>query len=346
MICYFSKNYKNLSNAGNKAKTDIEEIWQRNGYKNIGIQQTVGKNKITGFILTLISILKASVNLHKNDILLIQYPLKKYYSFMCRIARLKGARTITLIHDLGSFRRQKLTIPQEIKRLNQSHYIIAHNTSMQKWLQDNGLSVDNGCLEIFDYLSAQPAPERTPNLSSFKIIYAGALSPRKNQFLYELGKYITHYKVNLYGKGFEPELAHGKEHFVCKGFIPSDDLIRQAEGDFGLVWDGDSVFACSGDWGYYLQYNNPHKTSLYIRCELPIIIWEKAALASFVKEKGIGICIDSLEELNDILTRLTPEDINRMKTNVKLVSQQLAQGYYTLKSTETAISHLAQSETA
>lgn len=340
MICYFSKNYKNLSNAGNKAKTDIEEIWRKEDFKNIGLQQTIGKNKITGFILTLISILKVSVNLHKNDILLVQYPLKKYYSYLCCMARLKRAKTITLIHDLGSFRRQKLTVAQEIKRLNCSHYIIAHNKAMQGWLQKQGLTVPVGCLEIFDYLSPEPTPERHQDTSSYKIVYAGALSPRKNKFLYEMGEFIKNYQINLYGKGFETEQAKGKEHFVCKGFVPSDKLIREVEGDFGLVWDGDSISACSGDWGFYLKYNNPHKTSLYIRCELPIIIWKEAALASFVEENRIGICIDSLSELNDVLAGLTSEEITAMKTNTARISQRLASGYYTQKATQIAISRL------
>ena len=35
---FFSKNYKETKSAGNKAKTDIEEILLTNGYKNIGVR--------------------------------------------------------------------------------------------------------------------------------------------------------------------------------------------------------------------------------------------------------------------------------------------------------------------
>lgn len=340
MICYFSKSYKNLTNAGNKAKTDIEEIWRREGFKNIGLQQSTGKNSISRYFLTLGSIIKTSFCLHKNDILLIQYPLKKYYPFICRMARLKGAKTITLIHDLGSFRRQKLTIQEEIRRLNRSHYIIAHNRSMQQWLKQQGLTVPSGCLEIFDYLSPEPTTPRTADSSFYKIVYAGGLNPRKNKFLYEVGESISNYQINLYGKGFEASEAKGKEHFICKGFVPSDELIRKAEGDFGLVWDGDSISGCSGDWGYYLKYNNPHKTSLYIRCELPVIIWKEAALAPFIKEKGIGICIGHLGELNTLLGRLSTKEYQQMKKNIASVSEQLAEGYYCKKATRQAIETL------
>lgn len=340
MYCYFSRHYNNLKNAGNKAKTDIEAICSKQGFKNIGIKQTIGKDKITGFFLTLYSVLKAVSKLHKKDILLIQYPLKKYYPFICIMAKLKGARTITLIHDLGSFRRQKLTVAKEIKRLNRSHYIIAHNTAMQKWLQEHGILRPVGCLEIFDYLSLHNTPERPAISSPYTVVYAGGLSPRKNQFLYEIGGHITHYRINLYGNGFEADQAKNKEHFVCKGFVPSDELIARVEGDFGLVWDGDSISSCSGDWGHYLKYNNPHKTSLYIRCELPVIIWKEAALAPFVKENRIGICVDNLDELNEILPHLSHKEITDMKTNVAGISQRLANGYYTQKAIGEAIHNL------
>lgn len=80
-----------------------------------------------------------------------------------------------------------------------------------------------------------------------------------------------------------------------------------------MVWDGTSVSTCTGDFGEYLQYNNPHKTSLYIRCQLPVIIWKQAALADFVRENGIGICVDSLEELEKILNTLSEEEYAEMK---------------------------------
>ena len=57
--------------------------------------------------------------------------------------------------------------------------------------------------------------------------------------------------------------------------------------------------------GEYLQYNAPHKMSLYIRCGLPIIVWEKAGLAPFVKKNNVGICISSLTELEDILPKIS-----------------------------------------
>ena len=80
-----------------------------------------------------------------------------------------------------------------------------------------------------------------------------------------------------------------------------------------------------------ILFCNPHKTSLYIRCELPVIIWDQAALSDFVRSNGIGICISSLAELDTILSSLTPAQYAKMKQNTVEISKRLSQGYYITK---------------
>ncbi len=326
---YLSKNYKEITSAGNKAKTDIENILKKLGYKNSGLAQTHYSNNILGFLITLIGVLKVGFTISKNDIVVLQYPFKKYYSFVCNIIHIRGGKVITVIHDLGSFRRKKLTVDKEIKRLNHTDFLIAHNIFMKEWLLQKGVNKTIECLEIFDYLSPTLADERNnPEKQPYKVIYAGGLSYKKNRFLYLLDNLMNHWKFNLYGSGFEWDRIKNKESFNYKGFVPSDKLIAEVKGDFGLVWDGESPFTCSGTFGEYLRYNNPHKTSLYIRCNIPVIIWKEAALASFVDEHHIGICIKSLEELDDILPTITKEEYLKMKQNTKRISELLARGHY------------------
>ena len=58
-VCYFSKCYKELYSAGSKAKTDMEQIMCDLGYRNIGFPCLVCSNKILGFVITLLSMIKA-----------------------------------------------------------------------------------------------------------------------------------------------------------------------------------------------------------------------------------------------------------------------------------------------
>ncbi len=340
MVCYLSKSYKEVNSAGSKAKMDIERIMEDLGFRNVGLRQALFSNAVIAYFYTLFSVLKGIFCLHKDDVLVLQYPLKKYYSFICNAAHWKGCKVITVIHDLGSFRRKRLTVEQEIARLNHSDYVIAHNKKMKGWLENHGCKALLGTLGIFDYLSSTMASAPEPS-ETFRVLYAGGLSLRKNAFLYEVGKYIhSSCRFSLYGNGFELENAAGKEFFDYMGFVSSDDLIAGAQGDFGLVWDGASVSSCTGDFGEYLQYNNPHKTSLYIRCNLPVIIWNKAALADFVRENGVGLCLDSLEDLDATLAALTPEQYQTMKRNVVAVSDRLAGGGFFTQAVMDAIETL------
>ncbi len=326
--CYFSRNYKNFTSAGSKAKTDIEKTMSMNEFINIGFEQSSRKNKIAVFFIVLGGIIKTTFSLRKGDIIVVQYPLKKYFTFICRMAHLRKAKVVTVIHDLGSFRRKKLTIPKEIKRIGHSDFIITHNQKMQDWLTANGCQCPMNNLEIFDFLSDNTAPLNDCIGHPRTVSYAGALNYRKNKFLYDLQDSITSYRFDLYGGGFDEQNVSNKQAFNYKGFVHFEDLIKTPSGDFGLVWDGDSIDTCSGTFGEYLQYNNPHKTSLYIRCHLPVIIWKKAALADFITSNKIGFTIDSLKELNDKISAISDEEYSEMKTNATRISSLIKEGHY------------------
>lgn len=250
---YLSRNYKGLGSAGNKAKTDIEKIMDSMGLGNAGLRQTTYNNKLAHFFLTLAGVIKSPFSLKRGDTLLLQYPLKKYFTLVCRMAHMRGARVVVIIHDLGSFRRKALTPEKEICRLNHADYIIAHNDSMKQWLESHGCRAMVGTLGIFDYLSDTQAAKNNSSEDMRTIVYAGALSHRKNTFLYRWGEHISSFKVRLYGNGFEIGKAKGADKFELMGFVKSDELIATARGHFGLVWDGASEDGMHGRLGRISQ---------------------------------------------------------------------------------------------
>lgn len=52
-LCYISRNYYNLTSAGNKAKTDNEDTLDEMGAVNLGLHRTVRNSKIIAFSLIL-----------------------------------------------------------------------------------------------------------------------------------------------------------------------------------------------------------------------------------------------------------------------------------------------------
>ena len=327
-LCYISRNYYNLTSAGNKAKTDNEDTLAEMGAANLGLHRTVHDSKILAFFLDLAGIIRASILLKKGDVLFLQYPVKKYFSFLCRIATMKGARTVALIHDLGSFRRKKLTVEKEISRLSHSDYIIASNENMKVWLQEHGLKKPVGALGLFDYRSASPCQKATTEKANAKVVYAGALSMKKNSFLVELSKTLSQWELLICGnkeglKGLQPN-----PRVTYSGFVPSEDFIKGIDASFGLVWDGDSLNTCSGEYGNYLRWNSPHKVSFNLRAGLPVIVWKESAVAPIIEKYGCGIAVGSLRELDDILPRLSQADYSEMKRRAVEMAARLNQGHF------------------
>ena len=343
-LCYISRNYYGLSGAGNKAKTDIERTLKGLGARNLGLRTTFYDNKVVAFLLNLVGIVKMMFCIRKGDRLVLQYPVKKYFSFICRVAHWRKAQIIVIIHDLMSLHRKRVTLETELSRLSKGDVIIASNEKMQEWLAAQGLQRPMTALGLFDYLDNVPhEPHKTHESHephAWSLVYAGALVMRKNSYLLELANKAEHFDLHIYGNADGLLGIDKAPHAVCYPFTPADEFIRNADGDFGLVWDGDSLETCQGDFGEYLRYNSPHKVSFYLRAGLPVIIWRKAAVASIIEQEGIGITIASIAELEQRLQTLTKEELEQMRKNVARVSARLASGQYFQEALRSALAIL------
>lgn len=244
----------------------------------------------------------------------------------CRIfllQRKKKFKFIAIIHDLLGYRYKKIFYSfLDFLTLYQCYIIISHNIKMTSYLKNNLFLKEKKIIDIgiFDYLTEiSSISHRT---LSPTVVFAGNLS--KSEFIYSLNE-INGIKFNLYGK-YDEKKPIISNNVIYKGIFPSDQLPSCLEGAFGLIWDGNSVDSCNGDMGRYLRINNPHKLSLYIVAQIPVITWEFAAIADFINEKQIGITISSLREIPDKLSRLTLDDYNNMYRNTIALSTKLRSG--------------------
>ena len=200
--------------------------------------------------------------------------------------------------------------------------VISHNEKMTEWLKNNGCNSKIINLEIFDYLIND---NTITNIRNTDIVFAGNLDKNKSKFIYKLIKNNNlNFSMNLYGPNFESDI-NNKNIKYCGKYSP-EDLVKNVEGKFGLIWDGEELDLCSGYTGEYTKYNNPHKLSLYVVSELPIICWDKMAISKFVNENKIGISIGSLEELNNI--DITQEDYSIMVRNVVKIKEKIKNGEF------------------
>lgn len=119
------------------------------------------------------------------------------------------------------------------------------------------------------------------------IAIAGNLSPEKCSYIYKFIENNPELKINLYGVGYKGRSEYSNAEY--HGSFSPEELPSKLDSAYGLVWDGPEITSCSGDFGKYLRFNNPHKLSLYMAAGIPVVTWKQAAIADFVEKHQVGL---------------------------------------------------------
>ncbi|TWS94609.1 MULTISPECIES: galactofuranosyltransferase [unclassified Streptococcus] len=333
---------KGQKHAGAKAPDDIVAICQKRGMGTFSfpIYPSHLHKLIRQFwmLFTCVRVwLMILMKTKSGDRVIWQHPIygiRYAYFFIGLIKKWKKVTFIALIHDLESLRstggdfhlmNSNTSAIADKGLLSRCDFVISHNQFMTNYLLELGIVKEKIVnLEIFDYLY-KDVPDRDTNLGTPSVLIAGNLGPVKSPYIYKLLELPI--DLRLYGILYEGD----KDDPRYKGAFPPDELIEHLDANFGIVWDGTSLEECTGNTGQYLRFNNPHKTSLYLAAKLPIIVWRQAAIATFVLENGVGIAIDRLSDLPQVLANMSQEEYAEMLNNVNQISERIRTGYYTNK---------------
>lgn len=315
--------------AGSKAKTDADKIFLLNGCKSLlgNKQITPTKSKI-GKMLSFLKIKRKIKAIKNKDLLFVQYPLSNYLYNDIDRAMAKNNNIVLLIHDINGLREQSAELQhKEVNFFKKAKFIISHNGKMSDYLINNGVDKSKIIeLGLFDYLAEVTVQEPKKN----NLCFAGNLG--KSVFLNNLPEDLRNLGVGLYGIGHENlKLLNGVE--FC-GVYGADIIPAKLTGKFGLVWDGDCCETCNGKNGEYLKWNCPHKASLYISAGIPIVVWTNSAIADFVIKNNLGIAVDSLLKLGDIMQNVSEADYLKMQSNVLNLSKIITNGGHLSKAIE------------
>lgn len=311
------------NDAGPKAQHDIIKFLSQSGYQVIKTRLPQKRiDKVHYTLGTLPDIFKGKT----MDTVVFQYPI--YSLFLTKriiktIKKYTSAKIILVIHDVESlrlFHSDERLVRKELNIFNMSEVngLIAHNKAMENWLEEKGITKKIVELEIFDY--DNPQPFRIQNTYNRSVCFAGNLA--KAGFLEKLD---VQNEFVVFGPNNKLQMHEGMRY---GGQYPPDELPAHLQQNYGLVWDGSSLDKCDGKFGEYLRYNAPHKTSLYLSSGIPVIVWKQAAIADFVIKNNVGIVIDDLSHLDDLLENISENDFHNMKTNAVKVGKRMRSGYY------------------
>lgn len=332
MNLYITRKYDGLNNAGGKAPSDVNAICHNLGWTKFEIR-TPKNNKKLNKAFYMVPYLWHFLKITKvqGDYVLYQHP--SYYSMKVDsiviriIKKVSNFRIVMLVHDLDSLRFRTARSEKEMGLLEASDYIICHNHRMKEYLVSKGIVPEKFVeLEIFDYLCEKESEANQNNPEKNSVAIAGNLSPEKCSYIYKFIENNPELKINLYGVGYKGKSEYTNAEY--HGSFSPEELPSKLDSAYGLVWDGPEITSCSGDFGEYLRFNNPHKLSLYMAAGIPVVTWKQAAIADFVEKHQVGIVVDSLVDLSKTLDQISEEQYAAMKTNAEAIGEKLREGFY------------------
>lgn len=344
MEIYCIANHKNnKETAGAKAPDDVAAIAKKMGIKLIDFYSP---HKFKSYYLTRFAAFFSGYNnwrrlqkeVKEHSYVILQHPnqgIRVSSVYIDKLKRNKDVHFIGLIHDLNSLRKicvfgKEQSVEHDTFAddglLKKCDYVICHNTSMMNYMIDQGFDKKRLIsLKIFDYLHDCELSEMHKKEKS--VIVAGNLAKEKCEYLYKLMRMDEiGFQLHLFGPNlvFEDYNSYVKYH---GSYLP-EELPGKLQGAFGLVWDGSEIDKCAGNTGEYIRYNNPHKCSLFLASNIPVIIWKQAALAKFVEKNNVGITVNSLLEIADAIDRISEKEYEQMVRNAAAIGDKMRSGYY------------------
>ncbi|KRL98672.1 sugar transferase [Liquorilactobacillus satsumensis] len=310
---------------GSKANEDIAKFLKSSDFKTLSIE--IAKSKLLKLFYSFFKIPRL-IKKENGNLIVFQYPLHTYLisrTLVRTASRSTNTKLIILIHDIQSlqfFEGDAKKTAREVELFNMADTLVVHNEEMARWLREQGVKKEMVSLEIFDYDNPQPVQNNFNYKGS--VCFAGNLA--KSSFLEKLN--LKH-KIYIFGPNAMNN-SYAKCVQYCGKYSP-EELPKYLNQNFGLVWDGSSTETCAGVYGNYLRYNNPHKVSLYLSTGIPVVVWSGAAIAKFVEKYKVGITIDNLDELDEILGKISASEYNQLKKNTLNVALKMRKGYFVKK---------------
>lgn len=325
---------KQKLNAQGKAREDVCHTLSAIGYEKYDIinhKYSWGRGRIYHYypffskLMTKRQAKKFISIIRPGDTVLIQDFQWEYMQFITRECKMRKANVIFLVHDVKCLRFDVVT--HEIDQLNAATLLLVHTEAMASKLKSMGVTAPMKVIQLFDYYSTEPMQSVYDTIKrKEEIVFAGNLT--KSKFL----KILIGNPVNktvsfkLYGVRKKLNIPTYAKLYYCGVFSP--EKTSAMKGGWGLVWDGNSIDTCTGDYGEYLRYNSSHKISLYLACGIPVIVWENSSLADLIKKEKIGITVSSLRCIDECISGVSDEAYVQMVTNARIIGEKLRNGEY------------------
>lgn len=250
------------------------------------------------------------LKLPKRSVFFIQLPQNGYASKVLLPLLLHRFTTIALLHDIDSLRGAKGGTADDV--ILKADYIITTGTLLDRLPPTDKKNVVR--LEAWDYILNDGFEPPAAHQDAL-VLHAGNLAVTKIPELYDPA--VTRRPILFYGAPYDTTVARPDDFY--KGPFDGNNPRIVEPVSYGLVWE---------ERRDYERWNQPNKFSLYLAMGLPVIIWDEAFAAAFVKAQNCGICIPSLHEMDAAMAAVSTEDYAQMRENAQRLGALVRRGAF------------------
>ncbi|MCL2677224.1 MAG: beta-1,6-galactofuranosyltransferase [Streptococcaceae bacterium] len=261
-----------------------------------------------------------------GDTVVIQYPLwitnaNFALEFFDYLKDKRKAKMVGLLHDVNPYmRNEELDVDEnfDLKQLRKFDMLLVANDKIGGRLKSDKVDVPMVSMHIWDYHYNGPIRDK-----AFKkeLYFIGGRQIKELD-------YTASTPLTVVGRTPRRDDLDAIEALTMLPVIPSNDLVNWFDGGFGLVESQNILEKSNFNFQEYNKWNNPTKLSLYIASGLPVVVSHHSPHAEWIKEKGIGIVLDNLNEIDDVFATMTEEDYKKMLKAIEPWQRAVTSGLF------------------
>lgn len=312
-------------NAWSKAPSDVLKTMESVGVIVNPIIVPKFKFKLLSVFWGLVSVVKFYFKLTPEDEVYIQ-DYNGYMRLLVNLLKKKKVKLHCIVHDVLYFRFGiSYTSKLELGYLKKFDVLYVHTNAMKSKLLEIGIAVEMRVMNLFDYYSDDDMHSFEEQISlKNTVCIAGNLD--KSIFLRYLSSLSLDgsVKFKLYGVKQKLQMDFNENVEYLGLFLPSKTSVLKA--GWGLLWDGERIDTCSGNFGEYLKINSSHKLSLYIACGIPVIAWSQSYIGQWLAAQKIAVLVNSISEIPYIIYQMSESDYEEYVDNTRMLGEELRKG--------------------
>lgn len=276
--------------------------------------------------------------LRQGDFVIVQYPfwignVNFEMQMIEALKKIPNLKIVALVWDILSWvqddRERDYTKDMSLSMLNSFDLVICANEKMAGRLRTEG-GVESPLLawQLSDFLFNGALQKKTFKKQLYYV--STVINPTM------LEDYQAKTPIYMIGPDYQVTSHENNIHLLGK--MRNADIPQMFDGGFGMI-----EYSRGGHYAgmqRYGEYNNPMKLSLYLASGLPPLVTSRSAHADWIRERNVGLVLDNLNEIDEVLEKMTAADYQQMLENLKPWQKAVSTGFFVKRACLEAVQFL------